>query len=166
MIVVVIVGVLGALATYGVRRYIRSAEMSEAGAVITSIRGAEEVYKQDTFTYLSVSGASYDNAHPAGTPGAFKKSWLVSTPTPESQAFQELGVQVDGAVSFTYAVVAGRAGDDVLAPPVTADLNFPQPATEPYYVIVAKGNLDGDSVFSYVIGHSFSGEVYVENEGE
>jgi type IV pilus assembly protein PilA len=165
MIVVAIVGVLGALGSYGVRKYIRAAQASEAGTTIASIRGAQEVYKQDLLVYYNVSSNSFDNAHPSGTPGAFKKAWATSSPTTASSGFQQLGVVVDGAVYFTYAVVAGLAGGTIPALPITANLNLPAPV-EPYYVIVAKGDLDGDGVFSYVVGHSFSGETYMENEGE
>jgi hypothetical protein len=33
-------------------------------------------------------------------------------------------------------------------------------------VILAEGDVDGNGVFSYAVGSSFSGEVYVEAEGE
>lgn len=168
MIVVAIVGILGAIATYSIRKYVQSTKASEAGAVINSIRSAEEAFRQDTFVYLDVSQGNYNNLHPSTTPGAFKRSWVGDGDTAEtSSRFRELGVTTDGPVYFTYGVVAGRAGDPVPTPPTDKkEFNFPATATEPFYVVVAKGDLDGDGSFSYLLSHSFTSEVYVENEGE
>lgn len=170
MIVVVIIGVLGTLAVYGVRRYIGSARASEAAAVLNSIRGAEEVYHQDTFAYLDVSGGSFANLHPSVPPGAFKRSWAgdgdhVAT----SQNFRRLGVEVSGAVSFSYGVVAGRAGDPFPALPTKksgAQFNFPAAASGDFYVALAKADFNGDGDFSYVVTHSLTQELYSENEGQ
>lgn len=166
MIVVVIVGVLSSLAIYGVTRYIRSAQSSEAYAVINAIKGAQEVYRQDTMRYLDVSGGNYGNTHPEGDPGAFKKSWAGGTTTAANR-FRELGVELDTATFFTFACVAVAPGGSVPAPPTTKkDFGFPEQVNEPVYVVVAKGNLDGDSVYSYLLSHSLTNEVYIENEGE
>ena len=168
MIVVAIVGVLGAIATYSIQRYVQSAKASEAGAVINSIRSAEEAYLQDTFVYLDVSQGNFANLHPSTTPGAFKRSWAGNGDSAEtSRRFRELGVTTDGPVYFSYGVVAGRAGDSLPALPTQKkDFNFPTTATEPFYVVIAKGDLDGDGTFSYLMSHSFTSEVYVEHEGE
>jgi type IV pilus assembly protein PilA len=167
MIVVTIVAVLGTLAVYGVRRYVASAQASEANAVLGSIRGAQEVYRQDTFVYLDVSQGAFTNLHPAGTPGRSKRNWADSGTTEVSKRFRELGVQVNGGVLFSYGVVAGREGADFPTPPTTKkDFAFPSKSVEPYYVAVAKGDLNGDGSFSWVLVHSLSSDIYVENDGE
>jgi hypothetical protein len=51
-------------------------------------------------------------------------------------------------------------------PTSKSSFNFPNPPREPYYVAVAKADLNGDGTFSYVLSHSFSNELYVESEGE
>src|SRR5690606_27735139 len=103
MIVVVLIGIIATLGTFGVRKYILSAKASEAGAVLTSIKAAEEVYRQDTFRYLDVSGGNFANRHPSATPGSFKRSWQGDGDSSETSAnFRELGVDVGGPVSFTY----------------------------------------------------------------
>ncbi|MEN9578769.1 MAG: fimbrial protein pilA [Pseudomonadota bacterium] len=168
MTVVVIVGVLSALAVYGVRMYIQSTKSSEAGAIINAIRAAQEVYRQDTFVYLDVSAGNYANLHPSATPGNFKRSWAgdgdsVAT----SQGFRELGVTVDSGVYYSYGVVAGRTGETVPTPPTEKeDFGFPETAEQPFYVVIAKGDLDGDGTFSYMLAHSMSSDVYIEREGE
>lgn len=168
MIVVAIVGILAALATYGVRRYIMSTRTSEVGAVINAIRGAQEIYKQDTFVYLDVSAGSFDNLHPSSEPGAFKRNWAGDGDSPQTSAnFRELGVMMDAPVYYTYAVVAGRTGDAIPSPPTDDQgYNFPEAATGPFYVVYAKGDLDGDGNFSHGVATSMSNQVYIENEGE
>ncbi|HEX2731727.1 MAG TPA: prepilin-type N-terminal cleavage/methylation domain-containing protein [Polyangiaceae bacterium] len=167
MIVVVIVAVLGTLAVYGVRRYVASAHASEATAVLSSIRGAEEVYRQDTFVYLDVSQGSFSNLHPAGAPSSSKRNWADSGTSVASQRFRELGVQINGGVFFSYGVVAGREGASFPTMPTSKSaFGFPSTAVEPFYVAVAKGDLDGNGTFSWVVAHSLSNEVYVENEGQ
>lgn len=166
MIVVVIVGVLSALGIYGVSRYIRSAQATEAYGVINAIRGAQDVYRQDTMKYLDVSEGSYNNTHPAGPPGAFKTSWSGGS-TVAATRFRELGVELDTATYYVFACVAIAAGGGVPSPPTSKQtFGFPTQASEPMYVVVAKANIDGDSTFSYMLSHNLTNEVYVENEGE
>jgi type IV pilus assembly protein PilA len=169
MIVVVIVGVLATLGVYGVRKYMASARTSEATSVLNAIRAAEEVHRSDTFVYFDVSGGSFDNKHPSAIPGDFKRNWVGDGDSPATSAnFRTLGVQIAGAVSFTYATVAGRAGEGYPALPTNksvAEFNFPDPATEPYFIAVAQGDLDGNGSFSYVVTHSMNNEIYIENEG-
>jgi type IV pilus assembly protein PilA len=166
MIVVVIVGVLGALGTYGVRKYINNAAASEVTSVVATIRGAQEVYRQDTFKYFDVSEGDFNKTNPDGPPSNKKKAWASNSVT--AKRFKELGVQLDGAVSFTYAVVAGVSGAAFPTLPTqktTSDFKFPATAQEPFYIIVGKSDLNGDSKFGYVVSHSLVNDSYVENEG-
>jgi prepilin-type N-terminal cleavage/methylation domain-containing protein len=168
MVVVVIVGVLSTLAVYGVNKYMNSARAAEAGKVLNSIRINEELYKQETFVYLGSD--DFTEKHPSDTPGSFKKAFdFPATPTGAAKTFQELGVETDGPVYFTYGVVAGRTGDSLPALPTAmslSDLNYPATATEPYYIAFAQGDLNGDGVFSWVLAPSFTSELYVEKEGQ
>jgi hypothetical protein len=69
-------------------------------------------------------------------------------------------------VFFRYATTAGGPGDvstegiGIANPPAFG------PAIEPWYIVKAKGNVNGDSTYSYCIGTSFSNELFWENEGE
>lgn len=166
MIVVVTVGVLSALGIYGVTRYIRSAQSTEAYGIINAIRGAQDVYRQDTMKYLDVSQGSYANTHPAGPPGAFKTSWAGGSSVAASR-FRELGVELDTATYYTFACVGVNPGSAVPAPPTAKqNFGFPTQVSEPVYVVVAKANIDGDSTFSYILSHSLAADLYIENEGE
>jgi prepilin-type N-terminal cleavage/methylation domain-containing protein len=166
MIVVVVVGILSALGIYGVTRYIRTAQSTEAYGIINAIRGAQDVYRQDTMKYLDVSQGSYSNTHPAGPPGAFKTSWAGGTSTTANR-FRELGVELDSATYYTFACVGVDPGNGVPTPPTTkTSFGFPAQVSEPVYVILAKANIDGDTAFSYILSHSLTAELYIENEGE
>lgn len=163
MVVVVIVGVLATLATYGVIKYVRTARTSEAFAMIIDIKAAEEAIRNETFQYVGLN--DYSNWHPADPPGNFKTDWNRNFST-ASGVFRTLGVISTGPVYFTYTVVAGGPANNVPPPPTTRVLGFPTPAGQHFYVIVAKGDLDGDGSFSYVVGHSFGSDLFVEQEGE
>jgi prepilin-type N-terminal cleavage/methylation domain-containing protein len=167
MIVVAVVGVLSAVGIYGVKKYVNYSAASEAGTIITAIRGAEEVYRQDTLKYFDVSEGDFSKTNPEGNPTNKKKAWASGSTT--AQRFREMGVQIDGAVSFTYAVVAGGAGASFPTLPTkvtTSDLKFPATAAEPFYVIVAKSDLDANGKFGYMVSHSLSNEAYTEAEGQ
>jgi hypothetical protein len=71
-------------------------------------------------------------------------------------------------VLFSYAVVAGGPGQAHPTPPTTKkDFGFPSTASGPFYVAVAKADLGGAlGKFTYVLSHSYSSEIYIENEGE
>jgi type IV pilus assembly protein PilA len=170
MVVVVLVGVLASLAVYGVRKYILSAKTSEAVSMMTSIKSAEEAFKGETFIYLDVS-TSFDpaNLYPSTTPGRTKVQWGGGNAALAAK-WQTLGVHPDGPVAFGYAVVATAPG--VAAPSLptvkqAAAFNLPSTPATWQYIAIAKADLDGDSSTStYVLSHSYSSEVYVENEGQ
>jgi prepilin-type N-terminal cleavage/methylation domain-containing protein len=164
MIIVVIVGVLATLATYGVTKYIRTSRTSEAIAMVVDIKGAEEIARDETFQYIGLSGA-YNAWHPIDPPGNFKTDWTRQS-GPMQAIFQQLAVVSSGPVYFTYSIVAGLANQNITPPPVALDMHFPLTAQAPFYIVVAKGDLDGDLINSYVVGHSFGSDLYVEQEGE
>lgn len=163
--VVVVVGVLATLAVYGVRKYVFASKSSEAMTMITSIKANQEAFKDETFAYLPVSGGSFPRLYPSEAPGRFKSAW--SNPThPDFARWQQLGVDANGPVAFGYAVTAGATG----APPPTLttqqNLNYPVAPTEPWYVVVAQADHNGDGVRSLFVSSSFTREVYVEKEDE
>jgi hypothetical protein len=116
---------------------------------------------------LDVSQGLFSNLHPAGTPSGAKRNWADAGTTEVSKRFRELGVQVNGGVLFSYGVVAGRTGAAFPVPPTTKkDFGFPSTAAEPYYVAVAKGDLNANGTYSWFLVHSLSTDIYMENEGD
>src|SRR5438046_834529 len=107
MTVVALTGILAMLAVFGVRKYIASSKTTEAIHMIGGIKAAQETYKDETFTYLDVSGAlTKAAAYPAGfTPGPQKAQWGGSGTG--AAGFQTLGFTTASAVYFAYACTAG-----------------------------------------------------------
>lgn len=162
MVVVAIMGVLAALATYGVRKYTLSAKKAEATSMLTQIRSAEEAYRDEAFSYLG--GADFETWHPVNSPSPDKHSWNVTSPNSMTNTFLTLGVQATGPVLYSYAVVAGTAGDDVpeLPDDSTRTYVIPEP-TGPFYVAMAKADLDGNGAFTYALAWSGSSEIWVDD---
>jgi type II secretory pathway pseudopilin PulG len=168
MIVVAIVGVLGMLASYGFNKYLRSSKASEATEMLSAIRVAEELYRQETFVYLDVSEGDLSKVHPKTTPDADKHDFAGNGDDAAVAArFRELGVEASGPVYFSYGVVAGRPGDAFPEVPTNkSDFGFPETPADPFFVAVAIGDLDGDGEKSFLLTHSLTNEIYLENDGE
>jgi hypothetical protein len=106
------------------------------------------------------------------TPGMTKVMWGGSSGN-NAANWRALGVQADAPVQFGYAVVAVSAGtalaEPVPDPPLPSGKTFgfaSASTSEPAYCVLAQGDVNGNDTFSYVISHSFSNEIYIENEGE
>jgi prepilin-type N-terminal cleavage/methylation domain-containing protein len=159
MTVVIIVGILATLATYGVRKYVMEAKKAEASSMLVQIRAAEEAYKDETFEYDGLG--DFDTWHPVNNPGTGKRSWQTTTPNAMTAVMNSLGVMPDGAVTYSYAVVA-RASGAAPSIPTVKSWSFPN-ATGPFYIAMAKADLDGDGTFTYALSHSDTAEIYVDS---
>ncbi len=176
MIVVAIIGVLAALAIYGVRRYLQSAKTSEAkngiGAIIRGAVGAYE--RETTLNQLQTSGGtssafSHDVCSsarnvPAATPVGTKYT-PNSTPNCDFETGTGMGgwkclkFTITNPIYYRYGYQGTRIGttpDDnpdsgvayAAAPgnPLT-DATFVA-ATQGSFIAWAQGNLDGDTIES------------------
>jgi type IV pilus assembly protein PilA len=161
--VVAMVGILAALAIAGYRKYMNSAGTAEATAVMQGIRGAEEAHKAEMLVYLSCSSA-LNRYYPMLVPDEHKHSWI-NPGHGDYPCWQQLNLTTHGAVRFGYALVAGVGG----TMPAASDFANPPawPAvSEPWYVVQAAGNRDGDTVFALFLTSSLHSEVYSENDSE
>src|SRR5688500_13268507 len=161
--VVAIVGILATLGLVAYRRFITSSKSSEAIYMVGAIRAAQESYRAETLSYLNVS-AGFTEYFPTGSVGAKKTGWDATTHADYTR-WRQLGARPDSAVYYGYLVGAGTAG---AVPPALHTANKPTwpTTTEPWYVIEAKGDVDGNGKYSWVAGSSFTGEIYLENQGE
>lgn len=165
MTVVVIVGVLAMIATYSVRKYVASSKTTEAIEMIGSIKAAEETYKDETFTYLNVTG-NIDTFYPANPkPGQAKVQWGGTDAL--SASWATLGVTAASPVLFVYSCAAGAAADALPVPGGGAsDItvgNWPANVGAPWYVVKARADLDGFGRSTVFVGTSFSGDIYSAN---
>jgi type IV pilus assembly protein PilA len=166
--VVAMIGILAALALVGYRRYLHASHSGEAKEIIGQIHVAEASYKSETLGYLSCS-TSLTDWYPA-KPNGKKRNW-VNPGHSDITCWRMLNVGVDSPTVFGFAVVAGAPAEDpkTKAPPSTARKPaFPPSPTEPWYLVQAAGDQDGDGVhFSYFLSSSFQpSEIYVENESD
>ena len=147
MIVVVILGVLAAIAVpvfLGPYHYSKTAEVQ---ALLRDIAAKEEAYKSEFGQYLNVSGTmTWDARKPAGAPRVdFGYLDWPNTPGDDiERRWQQLGFMPQGGVRFGYVVVAGLPG--VLVGGVPAGLMTRPDATEGtddhWWAAVAYGNVD------------------------
>lgn len=171
MIVVAMVGVLAALAIVGYRKYLNSAQASEAKAIIQGIRAGEESYKSEMLVYLSCSGSltDYYPHNPTVTQNDSRMNWIQPADVRYSNGvngWQLLNVSSDGPVRFGYAVVAGIGP---AAPPALVGYKVPivWPAINPgipWYVVQAANQRSPTSSVVLFVSSSLGGEIYGENE--
>ena len=163
MAVVAIVGILAAIATVSVKKYIASSKTSEAVHMIASIKIAEETYKDETFGYLSVSTNATDFYPNNNKPGQQKMNFPGTAGNVDG--WQKLGVSSDAPVLFVYALTAGPAGSTPTATGTGITVgNWPTTAaTKPWYVVKAKADLAGNGTDTVFISGSFVGELFAAN---
>jgi len=164
MAVVVIVGILAIVGISVLRNHAFGAKVTEATAMIQSIRAAEERWRAETTTYLNVS-TDLTSWYPMGNPGRTKYHW-VQTGGANAAQWQLLNPTAPTPVQWGYAVVAGKPG---AALPTLQLVNAPTWPSAPqyhWYVIQAKGDVDEDGVAAYCAASSLTGEVACENAGE
>lgn len=158
MIVVAIIGVLAALAIYGVRRYLASAKTSEAKNTIGRIaRAASEAYERETVaSELLAPGASSNapvhalcasaEAVPAaGVPAAKKYQPNTAAGTDFNKgdavtAWKCLKFEVTDPIYYQYHYYAGSGY-------ISPALGNADPGATGFEA-AARGDLDGDTVLS------------------
>jgi prepilin-type N-terminal cleavage/methylation domain-containing protein len=153
MIVVIILGVLAAIAVpvfLGPYHYSKTAEVQ---ALLRDIAAKEEAYKSEFGQYLNVSGTmSFAARKPSGAPrGDFGYLDWPNTPSDDiDRGFQQLGFKPQGGVRFGYVVVAGLPGGDVSGvPPGLMDRTDGSDGKQDHWwAAVAYGNVDVGTVSS------------------
>jgi type IV pilus assembly protein PilA len=160
-IVVAIVGVLAVIAVVGYRKYVLHSKISEAHAVISAIRIAQEDYRAEKGTYANL-GAQFC---PTAAGVSNKKVGWDPTCTGGTLTWATLPVHVDGAVQFQYATVAGTttfAG----SPLGSSWVSWNAPTQIPWYVVAAKCDLNGSADGeTELIGSSFQSTIFSRQEG-
>ncbi len=177
-IVVVIIGVLSVLAVVAYRRLILSSNLSEATHMVNAIRVAQEAYHAETQQYASPSaglGVGQGLYPTQNDPPTNRKTGWGST-TGIGTAWAALPVHADGAVMYGYATIGGVAGSTTsysgvsCTPPTvngnSTGLTFPSPSTTDWYVITAFGDPNNDTVYSAVIGTSWTNDLFTYNQGD
>ena len=170
MAVVAIIAILAGLAVYGVRKYILAAKSSEATEMIGAIKTAQEQYRAETFVYKDISkvGAlsDYSTFYPATTvPKRKKIAWGGGTDD-IANGWRELGVSASAPVMYIYGCAAGPGSVAPAAPGITIG-GYPTAATgQPWYLIKAVGDLDGNDTVGTWVGTSITAEIFHDKQEE
>lgn len=156
MIVVAIIGVLAALAIYGVRRYLASSKTSEAKNTIGAIsRGATAAYERETTASETVAeGSESSNANhalcgtstivpTAGVPAGKK----YQPKTGENQDF-ETGDTTTGWKCLKFGLTQPHYYQYAYTRDGSRATKNPAACKSDCYEAHARGDLDGDGAFS------------------
>jgi type IV pilus assembly protein PilA len=168
MAVVVIIGVLAALATVGFRKYVLSSRSVEAVHMIGSIKAAQESYRDETFRYLDVTQGELDatdSLYPQGELPTRGKKWTWESPGHlDRERWFRLGVRSNEPVMFGYTCKAGTGTVEVSTGTEKA-LSWPE-STGPWYVVRATADHDPGGKQAVFISSSFTNEIYSENDND
>jgi prepilin-type N-terminal cleavage/methylation domain-containing protein len=149
MIVVVIMGVLAAVAIPSFIAYVYRARTTEATAFLAEIRQRQEAYRAEFGSYCDV-GATMT---PTGTLTTSAREWTGGT------NWTQLGAAPDGPVRFSYMTVAGLPGDGNGPNIDGSDLGMASP-TDFWFVAQAEGDLDGDEDTVVFEAYSFANHIW------
>ena len=162
MIVVAIIGVLAAIATYAYSRFTSRAKATEVNAIFTELSLRQEQHHLEHGRYLS-TGSSESDMHPATPSGPDQAQAL--RPLPDT--WDALRVQTDqNAVYCSYVAIAGRGGDDSdIGTIASTTFGFEAPMQDWYYLL-AECDFDGNpNVNSRYFTASDRDGMQVENQG-
>jgi type II secretory pathway pseudopilin PulG len=147
MIVVVILGVLAAVAVLAYRTYIRRARISEAAGLLANIKGQQESYRSEFHHYCHVNAP-----HPPDGDSQVGDDWNTAVPA----AWVSLGFTPDtNIIMFQLDTISGGPGVAVPGAWVgTGDgqIELPAPAgtfqADHWFIARALGDQDGDGEHS------------------
>ncbi|MBI5486120.1 MAG: prepilin-type N-terminal cleavage/methylation domain-containing protein [Deltaproteobacteria bacterium] len=140
MIVVIILGVLAAIAVPTFQSQLHQSKSAEAQALLRDIAAKQDAYRAEFGQFLNVSGSfSYANRRPVNAPrGDFGFLGWVGGGDPIYTAWNQLGFRPQSAVRFGYVVVAGLPGTDPSSLGVPA--GFAGDANDHWWAAAAWGN--------------------------
>ena len=162
-IVVAIVGILAVIGVVGYRRYILTSKITEAQGIVSAIKIAQEDNKAERGTYANLGDSSLC---PSGTPvGKTVTQWDPAC-SGGVAVWQTLPINVGGPVLFGYLTTAGTGA--FTAPSNTSWVTWGNPASKPWYTVVARCDLDSDGDTANrteLVASSFSTQIFTHNEG-
>jgi type IV pilus assembly protein PilA len=149
MVVVIILGVLAAIAVVSFTGQYQYSKSSEVQALLRDIGAKQEAYKAEFGQYLNVSGQmSIGNRRPLAAPRddfGFEYWDPGAIGDPIGDNWRRLGFAPSSAVRFAYVVVAGLPGQNVVGVPAGLNDN-----RDHWWAAMALGNYDTDGCMADV----------------
>ena len=167
MVAVAVLAILTTTAVVSYKRYIRKGRMTEAIAFLSDIKMKQATYFSMYGHYVDTSAApaSYsDSDYYPPTVGDKPVAWDIDCPDDQNSfpGWCSLGCRPTDrrSVSFQYVTVGWQTGDPN---PSNA---FIQDPTRNWWFAVARGDLDGNTIYSTFLISSEMAEVAYWNETE
>jgi prepilin-type N-terminal cleavage/methylation domain-containing protein len=165
MITIAVVGVLATLALVSYKKYIDGARVSEPLSILQAMRTSQEQVRRETGHYLDVTQQGYFPM----------KTGFGDTRTPWGGAdaqghgdyarWRQLDVPVSGTVLFGYKANAGLSGKAIsLAVDFKPAPTWPNPPSDDWYVLQAKGDPDKNGAPTVLITSSYTTTVAMQED--
>ena len=168
MIVVVITGVLAALAIPTFGSYVQKSRTSEATQFLGVIKLKQEGYRAEFGTYLVCRGAKdigdIPSTYTPGDAGKMKNAASFEFTGAQIQCFNDLGAKPDGPVRFGYGWAAGTPGE--MSAAIKNALNLQDTDVDHYFVAHATADLDGDGKAVVFELTNFTKNVFIMDDAD
>jgi prepilin-type N-terminal cleavage/methylation domain-containing protein len=162
MIVVVIIGILAAIATVGFRKYVARARMTETASILAEMVGKEQVYYLEFGRYLPLradgnltqpspdegSGAFYPVDASSSSLESARTATSIQDPAAWPSSWRAVGLRPKGNFLYcTYLLNAGGNGQAVPGTFGKALVGATSAASPPWFYALAACNLNGVAGF-------------------
>lgn len=158
MIIVVIIGVLSAIAIPTYTGYLYRSKTTEAVGFLAAIKARQEDYKSLYQEYCNVSGDETQWWPALDTLGASPRSWNGAG---RPAGWSQLGVSPPGQETyFSYLSVAGGIGEEL--PSIASEAGYDN--TDFWFISRAVGDLNGDGVRITFESYSHRQSLWISSE--
>lgn len=160
MIVIVILGILAAIAILSFRKYVQHAKTSEVYTMLGDIRAKQEGYRAEFSQYCDVSGSHQladGQRHPVAAPRQDGQKVPWGTP---NIRWQQLGFAAHSPVYAGYTTAAGLPTNNCTGDCPTMNV------TDHWWAAWGILDLDGDGTFSTYESINATTDIHVLNETE
>jgi type IV pilus assembly protein PilA len=167
MAVVAMVGILAVLATVGYRKWINYARSSDAKQILLGLTMGMQAYYDDTGGYLDCS-SSWTDVYPIANGPTGRKHHFHNAKHPDYACWRLFAPDTDATTALVFAVRAGVANTSMTPPPLkTTKIDMGPAPSKPWYVLVARGDNDGDgSLSTFAALSTQPGRFILENPEE
>jgi prepilin-type N-terminal cleavage/methylation domain-containing protein len=168
MVTVVIIAILGLVASVSYQKYIRRARTTEAISFLSDIKLKQETYFQTYGQYVDTSSAQASHGDSDFYPSPItygRKKWEINCPGDAASfpGWCALGARPTGhenEINYQYVTVGWQTGDP--DPPE----QYIRDSGRRWWYAIARGDLDGNNLFSTFLLTSELAEVNYWNENE
>jgi prepilin-type N-terminal cleavage/methylation domain-containing protein len=166
MAVVAITGILAALGVTMFHKRAFASDVVSAKVVVKTIVAAEEHYRAENQLYYNVSSPGDAGFYPQNIQSNHKHSF--SDPGhPDTGNWQTLAPDIRQPVSFGFKANAGLPTDTPTYDDELSTISIPaNVVVEPWYLIEARADADGNGIGCMVAATSWTPEVFSVNDGE